>query len=270
MPFKDGRMTPAEKRAMGKRYGVEEGTYRRAGANYRDDPDPGNYKERLVKASQNDYDTRKTQEFMNAALKDDELRKSLGKKAQKFLNDYKGGDKKDGGLAGISNFKELQAVNDFGRLYHKHEKGGGGQFSSYNDYGGNTEHMDNTLRKHYDRNFALKGENEDAVPNEEVNNGVADPDADLSPEHQRAQDLLSEYTESVGSGQFTKDLYADPVTASKPQHNENVSTQQVADENNTSLIDVDAFADKQKSMASMYLDKFKENMSKDMNFQRVI
>ena len=31
---------------------------------------------------------------------------------------------------GISNLfaKELSAVNEFGRLYHKHEKGGGGQF----------------------------------------------------------------------------------------------------------------------------------------------
>ena len=30
MPFKDGRMTPAEKRAMSKRYGVEEGNYLRS------------------------------------------------------------------------------------------------------------------------------------------------------------------------------------------------------------------------------------------------
>ena len=66
---------------------------------------------------------------------------------------------------------------------------------------------------------------------------------------------------------FTKDLYSDPVSADKPQQTENVSQEQTATENNTSLIDVDAFADKQKSMASMYLDKFKENMSKDMNFK---
>ena len=158
MPFKDGRLTPAEKRAMGKRYGEKEGTYRRAGANYLNEDTPDTFNDRLVKASQNDYDTRKAQEFMNAALKDDELRASLGKKAQKFLDNYKSNDKKDSGLVGISNMKELLAVNDFSRLYHKNERNNGGQFSSANDYGGNTEHMGNALRKHYDRNFVTKDE----------------------------------------------------------------------------------------------------------------
>ena len=269
MPFKDGRMTPAEKRAMEKRYGEKEGTYRRSGANYMNEDTPDTYEDRLTKAASNDYDTRKAQETLHLALTDEDYRKSLGKKAQNFVDNYKGSDKKDKeGMLGISNMQELQAVNDFGRLYHKHERNMGGNYSSANDYGGGSMDMMDSMRKHHDRNFALKGENEDAVPEQEVNNGVADPNADLSPEHQQAQDLLSEYTNSVTSGQFTKDLYADPVSADKPQHNENVSQQQTAAENNTSMIDVDAFADKQKSMASMYLDKFKENMSKDMNFQR--
>ena len=198
MPFKDGRMTPAEKRAMGKRYGVEEGTYRRAGANYMNDPSPGDYKERLVKASQNDYDTRKTQEFMNAALKDDELRKSLGKKAQKFLDNYKGGDKKDSGLIGISNFKELAAINDFGRLYHKHEKGGGGQFSSFNDYGGNTEHMGNALRKHYDRNFLTKDDQVEApVDDAQTPDSLLPDDYTPSPELTRARDIVGTFEDGV-------------------------------------------------------------------------
>jgi len=167
MPFKDGRLTPADKRAMSKRYGVEEGNSIRESTNYTNKPEPDDYHERLVKASQNDYDTRKAQEFMNAALKDDKLRASLGKKAQKFLDNYKSGDKKDNGLIGISNLKELSAINDFERLYHKHEKGGGGQFSSFNDYGGNSEHMGNTLRKYYDRNFVTKDELNSADEDEE-------------------------------------------------------------------------------------------------------
>ena len=197
MPFKDGRMTPAEKRAMGKRYGVEEGRFHRPGTNYTNDPSPLTYNERLVKASQNDYDTRKTQEFMNAALKDDELRASLGKKAQKFLDDYKGGDKKDGSLVGISNFKELSAINRFGKLYHKHEKGGGGQFSSFNDYGGNTEHMGNALRKYYDRNFVTKDDLEDLTPEET--------------KEDKGPDTLTSFNEYAASaGLDTSDEY-DPV-----------------------------------------------------------
>ena len=41
--------------------------------------------------------------------------------------------------------------------------------------------MMDSMRKFHDRNFALKGENEDAVPEEEItNNAVADPNADKS------------------------------------------------------------------------------------------
>ena len=75
-------------------------------------------------------------------------------------------------MYGISNFKELlAAINDFGRLYHKHERNQVAVTSvqlMINDYGGNTEHMMATLCvSTHDRNFALKGENDDAVPKPE-------------------------------------------------------------------------------------------------------
>ena len=260
MPFKDGRMTPAEKRAMSKRYGVEEGNYLRESTNYTNKPDPSTYKERLIKASQNDYDTRKTQEFMNAALKDDELRESLGKKAQKFLDDYKGGDKKDSGLIGISNFKELAAINDFGRLYHKHEKGGGGQFSSFNDYGGNTEHMGNALRKHYDRNFVTQDElpkPEETTPDEVAEN----EEITLSPEHQQAKDRLDDYKNSIISGSLTDSIYGKESNATKPQNLADTSSGEVSAKNDTSDINVDAFASKAKQASSTFLNEYKKKLT---------
>ena len=256
--------------ALSERYGVEEGRYTRAGQNYMDEEDPRDFEQRLAKAANNDWDTREQQRAFDLALRDEEFRSGLDKETRSFVDNYNKGKDHDKGMSGIRTINDAHTINDFGKLWHKHESSKGGKFTSVTDFGGATQHMDDRMRKFHDRNFALKGENEDAVPEQEDNNGVADPNADLSPEHQQAQDLLSKYTESVGSGQFTKDLYADPVSADKPQHNENVSQQQTAAENNTSMIDVDAFADKQKSMASMYLDRFKENMSKDMNFQRVI
>ena len=257
-------------RELGERYGVEAGRFMRPGQNWTDEEDPRSFGDRIAKAANNDYDTREQQRAFDLALRDEDFRATLDKKTRSFVDNYNKGKDHDKGMSGIRTIQDAHAVHDFGKLWHEYESGNGGKYTSVSDFGGATQHMDDRMRKFHDRNFALKGENEDAVPEQEVNNGVADPNAELSPQHQRAQNLLSEYTNSVSSGQFTNDLYSDPVSADKPQQSENVSQQQTAAENNTSMIDVDAFADKQKSMASMYLDRFKENMSKDMNFQRVL
>ena len=188
-------MTPAEKRAMGKRYGVKEGSYRRPGQNFGMEETPDTYEKRLVKAAQNDYDTRKAQEVFHLAMTDKDYRKSLGSKAQKFFDNYKGSDKKDkDGMQGISNFKELQAINEFGKLYHKHERGLGGNYSSANDYGGGSMHMMDSMRKFHDRNFATKDDldklkNDEAATDEPTDDAEAPytPSANL----QRDLDLVA-------------------------------------------------------------------------------
>jgi len=262
MPFKNGSLTPTEKIAMRKRYGVEEGNSIRESTNYTNKPEPEDYEERLVEASQNDYSTRKTQEFMNAALKDDELRSSLGKKAQEFLNNYKGGDKKDSGLIGISNLRELSAINDFDRLYHKHEKGGGGQFSSFNDYGGNTEHMGNALRKHYDRNFLTQDDL--PKPEETIVEDVSrdgEEEIVLSPQHQEAQDRLNAYKDSIMTGELTDTIYGNTSDYSKPQNLADKPEEDVDAENNSSSIDVGAFSAEARKSSRNFLNNYKKQLT---------
>ena len=262
MPFKDGRMTPAEKRAMSKRYGVEEGTYRRSGANYLNEDSPDTFKDRLVKAAGNDYDTRKAQETLHLALTDEDYRKSLGKKAQNFVNNYKGSDKKDkDGMYGISNIKELQAVNDFGRLYHKHERGMGGNYSSANDYGGGSMHMMDSMRKHYDRNFVTQDEL--PKPEEADTDSPNDEDGEvvLSPQHQAAQDRLAEYTENIMSGKITDTIYGTETNSTKPQDLANDDADSVYQRNESSDINVDAFSKQSRNASRMFLDNYKSSLT---------
>ena len=263
MPFKDGRMTPAEKRAMSKRYGVEEGTYRRAGANYLNEASPDTFKDRLVKAASNDYDTRKAQETLHLALTNEDYRKSLGKKAQNFIDNYKSSDKKDkDGMYGISNIKELQAVNDFGKLYHKHERGLGGNYSSANDYGGGSMHMMDSMRKHYDRNFVTQ----DQLPKpeetiaEDVSRG-GDEEIVLSPQHQEAQDRLNAYKDSIMTGELTDTIYGNTSDTTKPQNLGDVSEEEVDYENNSSSIDVGAYSNKARSASKNFLDDYKRQLT---------
>ena len=260
MPFKDGRMTPAEKRAMEKRYGVKEGTYRRSGANYMNEDTPDTFKDRLTKAAANDYDTRKAQETLHLALTDEDYRKSLGKKAQNFVNDYESSDKKDkDGMLGISNFKELQAVNDFGKIYHKHERNLGGNYSSANDYGGGSMDMMDSMRKHYDRNFVTQ----DELPKPEETQAPKvkeDKKVVLSPEHQAAQDRLSEYTNNIMSGKISDTIYGAESDNTKPQNLANDNADSVYQRNESSDINVDSFSKQSRDASRMFLDKFKSKL----------
>lgn len=260
--------------AISKRFGVEQGVHGKGSANYLtdDNESPRDFEKRLTKEVSNNYDARKHQEAFDLAYHNAAYAETLDPKLQSFLKDYKKNDKRGKGIDGINTIDDVHAIQDFGALWHTTEGGNSGKWESIQDYSEATDQMMESMRNYHNRNFALKSGDEDTVPEEEVNNNFtpSDPNAALSPEHQKAQDLVSEYTNAISSGQFTKDLYADPVSADKPQQSENVSQEQTEIENNTSLIDVDAFASKQKSMAAGYLDKFKKNMSEDMNFKATI
>jgi len=262
MPFKDGRMTPAEKRAMTKRYGVEEGTYRRSGANYMNEDTPDTFEDRLTKAAANDYDTRKAQETLHLALTDEDYRKSLGKKAQNFVNDYKGSDKKDKeGMYGISNMKELQAVNDFGRLYHKHERGMGGNYSSANDYGGGSSHMADSMRTHYDRNFVQQSDLPEPPKPDATNPTDENEEVTLSPQHQEAKDRVSAYTDDVMSGAISDSIYGQETEMTKPQNLARSASDDIYGQNESSDINVDNFSKQSRAASRMFLDKYKDNLS---------
>lgn len=195
MPYKDGRMTPAEKRAMEKRYGVTEGNYTRPGVRNEDGPDT--FEDRLIKAASNDYDTRKAQETLNLALKNEDYRNSLSKKAQNFVNEYQSSDKKDqSGMLGISNFKELQAVNDFGKIYHKHDLGNRGSYSSANDYGGGSMHMMDSMRNYYSGSSAKDAESE-KKSKVKTPKSLLPKNYTPSEETASAQDFISQYERSI-------------------------------------------------------------------------
>lgn len=262
MPFKDGRMTPAEKRAMTKRYGVEEGTYRRSGANYMNEDTPDTYEDRLTKAAANDYDTRKAQETLHLALTDEDYRKSLGKKAQNFVDNYKGSDKKDKeGMYGISNMKELQAVNDFGKIYHKHERNLGGNFNSANDYGGGSSHMADSMRTHYDRNFVQQSDLPEPPKPDATNPTDENEEVTLSPQHQEAKDRVSAYTDDVMSGAISDSIYGQETEMTKPQNLSRSASDDIYGQNESSDINVDNFSKQSRTASRMFLDKYKDNLS---------
>lgn len=161
MPFKDGRLTPAEKRALSKRYGEEEGTYRRAGANYLNEDTPDTYRDRITNAANKDYDTREQQKAFDLALRDEEFRKTLDPRTQKVVENYNNGKDHDKGMAGVSSMSDVLALSEFGKTWHKRESGNGGQYNSNSDYGGATQHMNDRMRKFYDRNFVTRDDVKD-------------------------------------------------------------------------------------------------------------
>ena len=198
-----------DKRNLSTRYGEDLGQYRRPGQDYGQSDNPGNFDERVLKKAQNDYDTRKTQETLHLALTDKDYYNTLGKKSQNFVDNYKGGDKKDkDGLTGISNMKELQAINDFGKLYHKHERGNGGEYSSANDYAGGSMAMMDSVRQFHSRNFASKDDLIQQAPEDaaQTANSLLPDNYTPSPQLERAQNLVKSYEDGIlksGSGEVS-------------------------------------------------------------------
>ena len=251
-----------KKRKLGERYGVEEGRYYRAGTNYTNAPTPKDYEDRLIKAANSDPNTHDQAKFVARALEDDELRDSLGKKAQNFLNDYK--DKNKKGFNGIDSIKDLNLVNDFGKVYHKHEMGNGGKYSSANDFFGASLAMEDKARKHYDRNFLTQDDlPEQPKPALEGSN-AEDEEITLSPQHQQAKDRLDDYKNSIINGSLTDSIYGKESNATKPQNLADTSKNEVSVKNDTSDISVDAFASKAKQASDGFLNNYKKQVASNL------
>ena len=186
------------KRALEKRYGVSEGRYYRAGQNYTNAPTPKDFDERLAKKANNDYDTRKQQETFDLALRDEEFRSGLDKKTREFVENYNKGKDHHKGMSGIDSYSDVQTLNQFGKLWHKHESGNGGKFTSVNDYAGATSHMADRMRKFHDRNFLTKDDQlELPQDDQQTPDSLLPDDYTPSPQLQRAQDLVRQYENGV-------------------------------------------------------------------------
>jgi hypothetical protein len=97
-------------------------------------------------------------------------------------------------MAGINTISDVHTLNDFGKLWHKNESGNGGKYTSANDFANATSHMDDRMRKHYDRNFATKDDLKNLTPDET--------------EEDKGPDRLSSFNEYAGSaGLDTSDEY---------------------------------------------------------------
>ena len=217
------------------------------------------------KAQMNDYDTRRAMETFNLAKNDEEFRKSLGGKMRKFVDNYESKDKKekDNNIVGISSYRELDTIRQFQKQYHKHKRNMGGSFSSANDYGGNTQDMLDSMRKHYDRDFLTQDDlpkPEETIA-EDVNEG--DGEVVLSPQHQEAQDRLNAYKDSIMTGELTDTIYGNTSDFSKPQNLADKSEDAVDEENNSSSIDVGAYATKARQASKNFLDDYKRQLTSD-------
>ena len=184
-----------KKRNLSERYGVEEGRYYRSGQNYTNAPTPKDYEDRLIAAANSDPNTHDQAKFIARALEDEEFRKSLGKKSQKFLNDYKENNKK--GFSGIDSIKDLNLVNDYGKIFHKHELNHGGKFSSANDFFGASLAMEDATRKYYDRNFLTKDDQLLKEPDIQTPKSLLPDNYTPSEETAAAQDFVSKYEKSI-------------------------------------------------------------------------
>ena len=143
-------------RDLSERYGVEQGRFMRPGQNYTDEENPLTFNERVAEAANDDWDTREQQRAFDLALRDEEFRSGLDKETREFVDNYNKGKDHDKGMAGIRNMNDVQTINQFGKLWHKNESGKGGKFTSVSDFAGATQHMDDRMRKFYDRNFLTK------------------------------------------------------------------------------------------------------------------
>ena len=247
--------------ALSERYGVEEGRYTRAGQNYMDEEDPRDFEQRLAKAANNDWDTREQQRAFDLALRDEDFRAGLDGKTRDFVDNYNKGKDHDKGMAGIRTIDDVHTINDFGKLWHKNESSKGGKFTSASDFGGATQHMDDRMRKHYDRNFLtqedLPEQEKPALPG----SNVKDEEVSLSPQHQQAQDRLNDYKNSIISGSLTDSIYGKESNTTKPQNLADTSNQEVSQKNDTSNINIDAFASKAKQASSNFLNDYKKQLT---------
>jgi len=247
--------------ALSERYGEDQGRHYRSGQNYTDAPTPEDFEDRLTSAAKNDWDTREQQRAFNLALKDKEFRSGLDSETRDFVDNYNKGKDHHKGMAGINTISDVHTLNDFGKLWHKNESGNGGKYTSANDFANATSHMDDRMRKHYDRNFLTQ----DDLPKPEEttleDTQPADKEISLSPEHQQAKDRLDDYKNSIISGGLTNSIYGKESNFTKPQNFADTSKDEVSAKNDTSDINVDAFASKAKQASSNFLSDYKKKLT---------
>ena len=184
-------------RELVERYGVEKGRYHRPGQNYLNEETPDEFGRRVAEAANKDYDTREQQRAFDLALRDKEFRAGLDKETREFVDNYNKGKDHDKGMSGIRTIKDVYAVHDFGKLWHKHESGRGGKFTSVSDFGGATQHMDDRMSKFYDRNFLTKGDQLQQEPDVKTPKSLLPDNYTPSEETAAAQDFVSQYEESI-------------------------------------------------------------------------
>ena len=182
-------------RNLSERYGVERGQYHRPGTTqWANNPSPKTFEKRLADAANKDWDTREQQQAFDLALRDEEFRKGLDGKTRRFVENYNKGKNHDKGMSGIRTIDDVRTIHDFGELWHKHESGNGGKYTSVSDFAGATSHMDDRMRKFHDRNFATKDDLENLTPDEA--------------EEDKGPDRLPSFNEYAGSvGLNTSDEY---------------------------------------------------------------
>ena len=91
-------------------------------------------------------------------------------------------------------------------------------------------------------------------------NNVADNNAELSTEHQQAQDLLETHKQNLMSGGLTGSIYREKkFDAFKPEPNFR-SNDEVRQANTSSEIDVDSFARQQNAMSQSFLNDFRQRL----------
>ena len=187
------------KRNLSERYGEEEGRFYRSGENYLNKPTPKTFDQRIAKAANSDWDTREQQRAFDLALRDQEFRDTLDKKTQEFVDNYKNGKNHHKGMAGITSLKDAQTIDEFGRLWHKHESGNGGKYTSVSDYAGATSHMDDRMRKFHDRNFVTQDDLDHSEMNKKKpeNITIQDRDVPVSPELEAAREKIKEQPRDI-------------------------------------------------------------------------
>ena len=217
----------------------------------------------FYKDQMNNYDNRRAMETFNLAKNDEEFRNSLGGKMRDFVDSYESKDKKekDNNIVGISNYRELDTIRQFQKKYHKHKLNNGGEFSSANDYGGNTQDMLDSMRKHYDRDFVKQQDLPEPEKPALEGSNAEDEEITLSPQHQQAKDRLADYKQSIISGGLTDSIYGKESNATKPQNLADTSKNEVSAKNDTSDISVDSFASKARQASSNFLNDYKKQLT---------
>ena len=88
-----------------------------------------------------------------------------------------------------------------------------------------------------------------------------DEEITLSPQHQQAQDRLNDYKDSIIKGTLTDSIYGTESDTTKPQNLADTSKSEVSQKNDSTNINVDAFASKAKQASDNFLSNYKKKLA---------